>query len=303
MAKDVSRSDDIPGDSADASAGLASKPSGIPGEPSEVKNTGSADTTDKKTQPARRFGIGPLSSLGEDLRTDTPVQSAMLANAIGGWRGIIDSSLPSLVFVIAYLVSSQNLTTAVWAAIASGVVIALWRLVRRQSLQQVLSGFAGVAISAWLASRTGSAADFFLPGLLINAVYGLAFVISNLVGWPLIGLGVGAATSDITGWRKDPDLVRAYRLATWAWAGMFFLRLVVQLPLYYAQLVGALGIAKIALGWPPMLIVGIWTYKLVRPALKLNHQHTHDEETAAESDNDDKSSPQTVNKAETETAD
>lgn len=229
---------------------------------------------------------GPISSLGEELRSDVPIQRGMLANAIGGWRGIIDSSLPSLIFVLAYLVTSQNLTVSVWCALGAGAVIAIWRLLRRQSLQQVLGGFGGVALSAFIAGRTGNAADFFLPGLLINLAYGMAFAVSNLVRWPLVGLGVGAATGDIAGWRKDAELRRAYVIATWLWAGMFVLRLVVQLPLYFAGLVGALGIAKIVMGWPIMLIVGLFTYRLVKPALASYHQRqrAHPAEPVPEAD-------------------
>lgn len=214
---------------------------------------------------------GPIGSLGEELRTDVPIPSGMLADAIGGWRGIIDSSLPSLVFVISYLATSQNLTTSIYCALGAGAAIAIWRLLRRQSLQQVLGGFGGVALSAFIAGRTGNAADFFLPGLLINAAYALAFTISNLVRWPLVGLGVGAATGDVAGWRQDQQLRRAYVLATWLWAGMFALKLAVQLPLYFAGLVGALGVAKIAMGWPLMLIVGLVTYRLLKPALAGYH--------------------------------
>ncbi len=221
---------------------------------------------------------GPFSSLGEELRTDVPIQSNMLANAIGGWRGIIDSSLPSLMFIIAYLVTGQNLVTAIWTAIGAGAIIAIWRLLRRQSLQQILGGFGGVAISAFVAARTGEAANFFLPGLLINLAYALAFVISNLVRWPLIGVAVGAATGDATGWRKDPILTRAYRLVTWLWAGMFALRLAIQLPLYFAGLVGALGVAKIALGWPVMLLVGLISYRIIKPALAAAHQRRAESE-------------------------
>lgn len=220
---------------------------------------------------ATHIPAGPISSLGEELRADVPIQNKMLADAIGGWRGIIDSSLPSLVFVIAYLATSQNLTFAIWCALGAGAIIAIWRLVRRQSLQQVLGGFGGVALSAFIAGRTGNAADFFLPGLLINLAYGLAFAISNLVRWPLIGVGVGAATGDIAGWRSDAQLRRAYVIATWLWAGMFALKLAVQLPLYFAELVGALGVAKIVMGWPLMLLVGLVTYRLVKPALADYH--------------------------------
>ena len=81
-----------------------------------------------------------------------------------------------------------------------------------------------MALSAFIAGRTGNAADFFLPGLLINLAYGLAFAVSNVARWPLVGLGVGAATGDLAGWRKDPELRRAYVVATWLWAAMFVLR-------------------------------------------------------------------------------
>ncbi len=218
---------------------------------------------------------GPIGSLGEELRTDVPIPSGKLAAAIGGWRGIIDSSLPSLVFIITYLVTSQNLTIALWCALGAGAAIAIWRLLRRQSLQQVLGGFGGVALSAFIAGKTGNAVDFFLPGLLINLAYGSAFALSNLVRWPLIGLGVGAATGDISGWRNDPQLRRTYVIATWLWAGMFAFKLAVQLPLYFAEMVGALGVAKIVLGWPLMLLVGLVTYRLVKPALAGYHERQH----------------------------
>lgn len=233
----------------------------------------------EQESPLRPSGMplpGPLSSLGEELRTDVPIQSNMLANAIGGWRGIIDSSLPSLMFIIAYLATGQNLVTAIWTAIGAGAIIAIWRLLRRQSLQQILGGFGGVAVSAFVAARTGEAANFFLPGLLINLAYGMGFVISNIVRWPLIGVAVGAAMGDATGWRGDPALTKAYRLVTWIWAGMFTLRLAIQLPLYFASLVGALGVAKIALGWPLMLLVGLWSYRIIKPALAAAHARRAD---------------------------
>ncbi|MFT6564284.1 MAG: hypothetical protein ACJAY5_001035 [Actinomycetes bacterium] len=238
---------------------------------SEAQNSPEESASDAPPLPSGIPLPGPLSSLGEELRTDVPIQSNTLVNAIGGWRGVIDSSLPSLTFITAYLVTGQNLTTAIWTAIGAGALVAIWRLLRRQSLQQIIGGFGGVALAAFIAARTGEAANFFLPGLLINLAYGIAFVISNLVRWPLVGVAVGAATGDATGWRQDPALTRAYRLVTWVWAGMFGLRLAIQLPLYFASLVGALGVAKIALGWPLILLVGLWSYRIIKPALAAAH--------------------------------
>jgi hypothetical protein len=190
----------------------------------------------------------------------------LMANAIGGWRGVIDSSLPSTVFLVAYLVNDHQLTSAVWAAVVAGGAIAVWRLVRRQSLQQVLSGFIGVAFCAWLASRTGRAEDFYLPGLLLNVAYGIGLAISCLVGHPLLGYAVGAATGDVTGWRQVPEQRRAYTIATWFFVAVFTLRVAVQVPLYLAHAVGPLGVAKLALGWPAFALAAWLSYRVIMRA-------------------------------------
>ncbi|MFZ1853588.1 MAG: DUF3159 domain-containing protein, partial [Candidatus Nanopelagicales bacterium] len=99
-----------------------------------------------------------LEAITEDLREDASIEGTMFSKAIGGWRGIIDSSLPALVFLLVYLLDKTDLKRAVWSAVIAGILIAAWRLFRRQSIQQVLAGFVGVAISAFLAAKTGNAA-------------------------------------------------------------------------------------------------------------------------------------------------
>jgi hypothetical protein len=190
----------------------------------------------------------------------------LMANAIGGWRGLIDGSLPSLVFLVVFLVSGQQLSPAVWGAVIAGGLIAVLRLVRRQSLQQVLSGFIGVAFCAWFATRTGNAEDFYLPGILINVAYGTALAISCLVGHPLLGYAVGAATGDVSGWRRVPEQRRAYSLATWFFVAVFALRLLVQVPLYLAGAVGALGTAKLFMGWPLFALAAYLAFRVITRA-------------------------------------
>ena len=196
------------------------------------------------------------------------VDRALLDQAIGGWRGMIDSGLPAAVFVVAYLVTSQQLRPSVIAALVSGVVIAVVRLARHESLQQVVAGFFGVAISAFVATRTGKAENYFLIGILINVAYVLAYAISCLVRWPLLGVIVGYVRGDATGWRQDPRQYRAYATASWIWVGMFALRLVIQLPMYFAGAVGMLGVAKLALGWPLFLLATYLSYRIIHPVLK-----------------------------------
>jgi Protein of unknown function (DUF3159) len=192
-------------------------------------------------------------------------EAVLLERAIGGWRGMLDSGLPSVVFVLVYLLNGRVLQPALIAALATGALILVWRLFRRQPLTQVLAGFAGVAISAYVSSRTGEARDFFLWGLIVNVAYGGAFLISLAVRWPLMGVVVGAITGDPSGWRQDPDLRRVFAAATWVWVFVFGGRILVQVPLYLAGWVGALGTAKIIMGWPLFLFGAYVTYRLLRP--------------------------------------
>ena len=185
-----------------------------------------------------------------------------LLHALGGRHGIADSSLPGLAFVIAYTASGQQLDVAIWTAVGLGVVMFAIRIVRRETLQFALAGFVGVAIAAFVAKQTGRAEDFFLPGLLLNLAYGAAYLISIAVRWPLIGVIVGPLVGEGMEWRKNPELMRAYTRASWIWVGLFVVRLAVQLPLYFADELVALGVAKTAMGFP-IFALAVWLSYLV----------------------------------------
>lgn len=206
----------------------------------------------------------PLPDTSADIRAE----SVLLERAIGGWRGIIDSGLPTVVFVVAYLVTSENLGTSLIAALISAGLIVVWRLARREPLQQIAAGFAGVLISAAFAKYTGKAENFYFIGLLTNFAYGMAFLISILVGWPLIGVGLGLFTGQGTSWRRNLVQRRVLAAASWIWVGLFFGRLVVQAPLYLAGSVTALGIVKVVMGWPLFLGAAYFTYRLLGPTYR-----------------------------------
>jgi hypothetical protein len=185
-----------------------------------------------------------------------------LMEEIGGPQGIADSSIPAIVFVAAYTLGGNRIGFAGLCAIGAGVVIAVLRLIKGESLRFALAGFVGVAIAAFISQRTGRAEDFFLPGLLLNAAYAAAYLISILVRWPLLGIILGPALGQGMGWRKDPAALKAYSRASWIWVGVFAARLAVQLPFYLAGSVVALGVAKTAMGLP-VFALGVWLSYLI----------------------------------------
>jgi hypothetical protein len=189
-------------------------------------------------------------------------QTWNLLDEMGGPQGVADSSLPGLLFVVAYTVSGGDLSLSALLAVGLGAGLAVVRRARGESLRFAITGFVGVAIAAFIATRTGRAEDFFLPGLLFNAGYALAYAFSIAIGWPLIGVIVGPIIGQGMRWRDDPEQISAYRRASWVWVGMFLLRLAVQLPLYLAGSLLALGIARTAMGLPLFLLC-LWVTWLV----------------------------------------
>jgi hypothetical protein len=186
-----------------------------------------------------------------------------VADAIGGPLGLAETALPVVVFVSAYGLSGSDTDVAAIAAVALALALAVSRLARRQSPRHALTGLVGVGFAAFVASRSGRAEDFFLPGLLANAAYGSAMLVSIAVRRPIVGL-VAASLGGEEGWRQDPLRYRTFTRATWLWAGVFALRLAVQLPLYLAGAVVALGVARTAMGLP-LFALALWlTYRMVR---------------------------------------
>ena len=209
-------------------------------------------------------GAEPTTASEADLRAERLI----LERAIGGWRGMLDSGLPTVVFISVYVIASRELRPALIAALAVGILLAGYRLVRKQKLQQVLTGFLGLAIAAGFSAFTGQAENFFLPGLITNIAYGTAFLVSILVRWPLLGVAMGYLTGEGTAWRRDVRLMRTYAAASWIWVGVFFGRLIVQGPLYLSESVELLGIARVVMGWPLFLAGAYVTYRVLAPVYR-----------------------------------
>lgn len=187
-----------------------------------------------------------------------------LLEQMGGVPGIIASTIPVAVFVVANVLFS--LQPAIIAAVVAGVLIAVYRIVRKQPLQPAISGLLGVGLAAFIASRTGEARGFYLPGLITSAAFGLAFLVSVLVRWPLAGVVWHGINGDGQGWRRNPALLRAYTWATLLWTLVFASRVVLQGLLYGANEETWLGVARLAMGYPLTGLALLFTIWAVRRA-------------------------------------
>ena len=194
-----------------------------------------------------------------------------LHDLLGGRRGALESALPSVVFVTVYLLSGSHLVWALSTALGVAAVLAALRLMRREKPVRVLGGLAGVAIAAVVAARTGNAADYFLPSLLANVASALIWAVSIVARWPLLGVTGGFGIGRETAGRQHPDLIRAYRRASRIWAGSFLVRAGVNLPLYLTDNLVGLGISRVLLGWPMVLLVIAGSWWAIRRSLPPDH--------------------------------
>lgn len=188
------------------------------------------------------------AAAGEQLRL-----GGLLAG-IGGVLGIGEGVVPSLAFLVIYTLTRQ-IAPAVLVPVVLGLAFLAYRLVRHQRPSSAVGGLLALVVSAVLALVTGRASTAFLPGIVLNAGYGAAMLISLLVGWPLIGVLVGALLREGSAWRSDPVRRRLFTWLTVLWLALFAIRLLVEVPLYLA-----LGEATtVRLAWV-RLVLGVPLY-------------------------------------------
>ena len=192
----------------------------------------------------------------EAAETVEEVIRRRISEVLGGWYGSLETALPTVAFVIMWLVRDE-VRPALFAAGGVALVLLGIRLAIGGSVRFVLTSIFATAIAAFFALRSGNAEDAFLPGILTSGAYAVATLISILTRWPAVGFLVAAGDPDYaehpTQWRKDSALVKVCSRLTWVLVGLFVVRVAIMLPLYLASEVAWLGVTKIALGWPAYL--------------------------------------------------
>lgn len=221
-----------------------------------------------------RGGSGAMAQSPDEEQL--PPFAEQMAQQLGGWRGLVESSIPVAVFVVVNVVlgmypalgTRTSLKWAVGAAVGTALVIAAVRLAQGRTVRHAVNGLFGIALGAWLAWNSGKAVDFYLPGIIFSLAYAVAMLVSIVVKQPLVGwIWTVVANGGRNDWRDDQRLVRTFAWLTGLWAAIYLLKVVIQTALYQQEATTALGIARIVLGYPPyalLLAISIWAVRRVR---------------------------------------
>jgi hypothetical protein len=183
--------------------------------------------------------------------------------AFGGKKGLIDTGIPSIIFLVVFNIR-KDLQEALFAAIAISAVLTIIRLAMRDTIQHAISGFVGILVCAWFANRTGNPSDLYIPKLLTNLGYGTVYLLANIAGWPILGLMLGPILGENLLWRNHPERKRAYIQAGWLWVAMFFSRIAVQYPIYKSGNLNLLGTVNLAMGYPLFLATAYGSWLILR---------------------------------------
>ncbi|MFC7260207.1 DUF3159 domain-containing protein [Streptomyces lutosisoli] len=194
----------------------------------------------------------------QDAQHDSrAVTEAALFEAFGGVRGMVETVVPGLLFVTIFTINKDLHWSAI-AALAMSLLLVVVRLVKRDTVKHAFSGVFGVAFGVVFAMMTGNAKDFYLPGMLYTLGLAVAYIVTTLVGVPLIGLILGPVFKENLSWRtRNPGRKKAYAKASWAWGLILLAKCAVLFPLYWWADTTKFGWILIALKIPPFLLA-VW---------------------------------------------
>lgn len=181
-----------------------------------------------------------------------------LRTVFSGRNSFLDAILPPIIFLLVNgLVSFQ---AAMWSALIVAVVIAIFRISRKQSLVYALAGVASVAVAIGIAWFLGKSEGFFLPGLVSGSMTLLLTIVSLVIRRPMVAWTSYIARRWPLGWYWHPQVRPAYSEVTFAWALFFAARLLLQFSLFENQDVNSLAVTNFITGWPMTILLLVLSY-------------------------------------------
>ncbi|MCD0443834.1 DUF3159 domain-containing protein [Glycomyces sp. A-F 0318] len=236
--------------------------------------------------PTRKPDPDPDEARGED---ELPPFTEQLSQQLGGVKGVVEAAVPITLFVVLNPLLPDRmgpLSGLQWAIVisaASALAIAAWRAMRRESVRHALNGLFGIALGAFLAWRSTDARDFYLPGIIQGAIYGVLLVVSALVRHPIIGwIYAVVAQGGKKEWRQNKPLVDVLSRITILWGVVFMAKNALRIWLYLIDAENALGLVTLFGGWPVTIALTAFTIWAVRRHMRASGDTTGIEGTVVD---------------------
>ena len=181
-----------------------------------------------------------------------------LRTVFSGRNSFLDAILPPIIFILVNsLVSFQ---AAMWSALAFSIVIAAFRISRKQSVIYALAGVASVAVAIGIAWFLGKSEGFFLPGLVSGSMTLLLTVVSLVIRRPMVAWTSFIARRWPLDWYWHPQVRPAYSEVTFAWAIFFAARLFLQFSFFENKDINSLAVTNFITGWPATILLLVFSY-------------------------------------------
>lgn len=170
----------------------------------------------------------------------------------------LDAILPPFIYI--FVNGKLGLMLAVGLASSTALGFGLYRVFKKQNWLYAFGGFVGVSLAGALALIADNASNYFLPGIISNALILLLAIISLVLDKPM-----AAYASHLTrGWKLSwfwlKSIKPAYREVTWIWTLFFLMRTSIQILLYTQNNINTLVWANTLMGLPITILVLILSY-------------------------------------------
>ncbi len=170
----------------------------------------------------------------------------------------LDAVLPPLLFIVFIQLFTFN--AGIIVAIVGGVVIFMYRVIRKKNPYYALGGLFGVLAAAFFAYIAGTASDYFIPQIISAGALVLLTAVTLAFNRPLAAWLSHLTRNFPLSWYWRQDVLPAYREVTVFWLVLLLVRFLILLGLYVVDDAVALAWANIVLGFPVILIVLVLTY-------------------------------------------
>ncbi|MFN8383087.1 MAG: DUF3159 domain-containing protein [Anaerolineales bacterium] len=181
-----------------------------------------------------------------------------LRTVFSGRNSFLDAVLPPIIFLLVNgLVGFQ---AAMWSALITATVIAMARIIHKQSVLYALAGIGSVGIAICVAWFLGKSEGFFLPGLISGSMTLLLTIVSLAIRRPMVAWTSFIARRWPLDWYWHPQVRPAYSEVTFAWMLFFGARLLLQFSLFQNERVNVLAFTNFITGWPATILLLVFSY-------------------------------------------